>query len=68
MRLQLADIDLKLLRVFCTIVEAGGFTPAQTRLNLSQSRISSLITNLEARLGMRLCQREIGRASCRERV
>ncbi|MGH6879318.1 MAG: LysR family transcriptional regulator [Hypericibacter sp.] len=57
MRLQLADIDLKLLRVFCTIVEAGGFTPAQTRLNLSQSRISSLITDLEARLGMRLCQR-----------
>lgn len=57
MRLQLADIDLKLLRVFCTIVEAGGFTPAQTRLNLSQSRISSLVTDLEARLGMRLCQR-----------
>jgi len=57
MRLQLANVDLKLLRVFCTIVEAGGFTPAQTRLNLSQSRISSLITDLEARLGMRLCQR-----------
>jgi DNA-binding transcriptional LysR family regulator len=57
MRLQLADIDLKLLRVFCTIVEAGGFTPAQTRLNLSQPRISALITDLEARLGMRLCQR-----------
>jgi DNA-binding transcriptional LysR family regulator len=57
MRPQLADIDLKLLRVFSTIVEAGGFTPAQTRLNLSQSRISSLITDLETRLGMRLCQR-----------
>lgn len=54
---QLADIDLKLLRVFCTIVEAGGFTAAQTRLNISQSRISTLVADLEARLGMRLCQR-----------
>lgn len=54
---KLSDADVKLLRLFATIVEAGGFTPAQAQLNISQSRISSMMSDLEARLGMRLCQR-----------
>jgi DNA-binding transcriptional LysR family regulator len=54
---KLADVDLKLLRVFLAIVEAGGFAAAQAQLNLSPSRISTLLADLEARLGMRLCQR-----------
>lgn len=54
---KLNDADLKLLRLFATIVEAGGFTAAQTQLNISQSRISGMMSELEARLGMRLCQR-----------
>ncbi len=54
---KLSDADLKLLRLFATIVEAGGFTAAQTQLNISQSRISGMMAELEARLGMRLCQR-----------
>ena len=54
---KLADIDIKLLRVFLAIVEAGGFAAAQAQLNLSPSRISTLLADLEARLGMRLCQR-----------
>ncbi len=56
----LSDIDLKLLRVFCAIVECGGFTQAQIELNLSRSTISTHMSNLETRLGFRLCQR--GRA------
>ncbi len=56
----LADVDIKLLRIFCTIVECGGFTQAQTELNLSRSTISTHMANLEMRLGFRLCQR--GRA------
>ncbi|HET6223269.1 MAG TPA: LysR family transcriptional regulator [Dongiaceae bacterium] len=54
---KLANIDLKLLRVFMAIVEAGGFAAAQAQLNVSASRISVQIADLEARLGTRLCQR-----------
>lgn len=54
------DVDLKLLRVFVTIVESGGFSAAQSELSLSQSAISTQMSDLEIRLGMRLCQR--GRA------
>ncbi len=54
---KLANTDIKLLRVFLAIVEAGGFAAAQAQLNLSPSRISTLLADLEARLGMRLCQR-----------
>jgi len=54
---KLANVDLKLLHVFMTIAEAGGFAAAQAQLNLSGSRISTLIADLAARLGMRLCQR-----------
>lgn len=56
----LSDVDIKLLRVFSTIVECGGFTQAQTELNLSRSTISTHMAHLETRLGFRLCQR--GRA------
>lgn len=56
----IADIDIKLLRVFCTIVECGGFSQAQSELNLSRSTISTHMANLETRLGFKLCSR--GRA------
>jgi len=56
----IADVDIKLLRVFCTIVKCGGFTLAQTELNLSRSTISTHMANLETRLGFKLCSR--GRA------
>lgn len=52
--------DLKQLRLFLTVVEAGGFTAAQGELNLSLSTISGRIRDLETRLGVTLCQR--GRA------
>lgn len=56
----LADIDIKLLRVFCTIVECRGFSQAQAELNLSRSTVSTHMSNLETRLGFKLCSR--GRA------
>ena len=52
--------DMRLLRVFSTVVECGGFTPAQVVLNVSQSTISSHMSALEARLDMRLCERGRG--------
>jgi DNA-binding transcriptional LysR family regulator len=52
--------DIRLLRVFAQIVDAGGFSAAQIALNVSQSTISAKMAELEARLGTRLCRR--GRA------
>ncbi len=44
--------DIRLLRLFMTIVEAGGFAAAQGELNLSLSTISAHVTALETRLGV----------------
>lgn len=55
--MNLADVDLRLLRVFMTIVRCGGFTQAQAVLNLSQSTVSNHVKSLEERLGVRLCDR-----------
>jgi LysR family transcriptional regulator, transcriptional activator for bauABCD operon len=53
----LSSVDLKLLRVFMTVARSGGFSLAQTELNVSQATISIHIKNLETRLGLTLCQR-----------
>ncbi len=57
---QLADIDLRLLRVFKTVVDSGGFSAAEIPLNLANSTISNYISDLEKRLHMRLCERGRG--------
>ncbi|GGO83498.1 LysR family transcriptional regulator [Marinobacterium nitratireducens] len=57
---QLADLDLRLLRVFKSVADCGGFTAAEVELNLANSTISNYIADLEKRLDMRLCER--GRA------
>lgn len=54
---QLADMDLKLLRVFKAVVDNGGITAAEDELNIATSTISNYLSDLEQRLGMRLCQR-----------
>lgn len=54
---QIADLDLRLLKIFKTVVECGGFAAAETELNISRSTISIHMGNLEARLGLTLCQR-----------
>lgn len=57
---QLRDLDLHLLRLFVTVVEAGGFSAAQGVLGLSQPSISQQMAKLETRLGYRLCSRGKG--------
>lgn len=57
---RLADVDIRLLRVFRAVVEAGGLSAAQSVLDTSTSTISLHISELEKRLGFKLCQR--GRA------
>ncbi len=49
--------DLHLLHVFIVVVDSKGFSAAQAALNVSTSTISRQISDLEIRLGMRLCQR-----------
>ncbi|WP_395014836.1 LysR family transcriptional regulator [Dongia sp.] len=53
----LSEGDIRLLRVFAKVVEAGGFSAAQIELNVSQSTISTHMTALEQRLRVRLCER-----------
>ncbi|HEY7647100.1 MAG TPA: LysR family transcriptional regulator [Hyphomicrobiales bacterium] len=51
------------MRVFVTLVEAGGFAEAQIALNLSTSTLSTHLATLERKLGGELCKR--GRAGFR---
>lgn len=53
----LTQHDVKLLRIFQTVVDCGGFTAAETELNIGRSTISIHIANLEQRLKLSLCQR-----------
>jgi len=57
---QVTDFDLKLLRIFKTVSECGSFSAAESLLGITRSAISLNMSDLEKRLGMRLCQR--GRA------
>lgn len=53
----LFDLDLRLVRVFVAVADAGGVTIAQAKLNITQPTISTLLSTLETRLGYRLCER-----------
>ena len=53
----LADVDLRLLRVFAEIVRCNGFSAAQSSLGMNQATISAHMRHLEERLGVRLCER-----------
>lgn len=55
--MQVQDVDLRLLRIFVTIVECGGLSAAESRLNIGRSTISTHLSDLEVRLGLTLCKR-----------
>ena len=57
---QVSDFDIRLLRLFRSVVECGGFSAAESVLGIGRSAISQQMSDLEQRLGLRLCQR--GRA------
>jgi DNA-binding transcriptional LysR family regulator len=54
---RVTDVDLRLLRIFQTVVDCGGLSAAEIDLGIGRSTISTHIAELEARLGTRLCQR-----------
>jgi DNA-binding transcriptional LysR family regulator len=57
---QVSDFDIRLLKLFRSVVECGGFSAAESALGIGRSAISQQMSDLEQRLGLRLCQR--GRA------
>lgn len=46
------------VRVFASVIDAGGFSRAAERLNLSQSAISQAVANLEHKVGTQLVLRK----------
>ncbi|MHA2937083.1 LysR family transcriptional regulator [Vibrio sp. RC27] len=56
----ITEYDLRLLRIFVSVVEHGGFAAAEGALGITRSTISVHMTNLETRMNLKLCLR--GRA------
>lgn len=54
---QIHDLDLKQMRVFLAVVESGGLSAAQNTLGLTAPAISKYLSDLEVRLGVKLCNR-----------
>jgi DNA-binding transcriptional LysR family regulator len=54
---QISDIDLRLLKIFCSVVENGGISAAEISLGISRSTISTHLREIETRLNVVLCQR-----------
>ena len=53
----IAGADIRMLRIFKTIVNCGGFSAAESELNISRAAISMAMSDLEQRLSLKLCNR-----------
>ncbi len=53
----IGDIDIRLLRIFRIVEKCGGLSAAELELNVGRSTISKHLSDLETRLGMKLCNR-----------
>ncbi|MDQ0323887.1 DNA-binding transcriptional LysR family regulator [Pararhizobium capsulatum DSM 1112] len=53
----LHDVDIRLLRIFKSVVECKGFSAAEETLGVGRSTISKHVADLEERLLIRLCER-----------
>ncbi|GAB2656246.1 LysR family transcriptional regulator [Vibrio panuliri] len=53
----IGDYEIKQLKIFKVVADCGGFSAAETELNVSRSTISIHISNLESRLNLILCRR-----------
>lgn len=54
---RVSDADIRLLRIFRTVVSCGGVSAAELELNIGRSTISRHLSDLELRLGVKLCNR-----------
>lgn len=62
----ITEYDLRLLRIFTSVVEHGGFAAAEKALGVTRSTISVHMSNLEARMKLKLCLRGRGGFSLTE--
>ncbi|MES2899910.1 MAG: LysR family transcriptional regulator [Pseudomonadota bacterium] len=53
----ISDADIRLLRIFCVVVSAGGLSPATGELQADLSTVSRYVKELEDHVGARLCNR-----------
>ena len=56
----ITEYDLRLLRIFISVVEHGGFAAAENALGITRSTISVHMSNLETRMKLKLCLRGRG--------
>lgn len=56
-KLDFDERNLRSLRVFCGVAEAGGFAAAEKKLAMSKPSISRHVREVEERLGVKLCER-----------
>ena len=56
----IAEYDLRLLRIFVSVVENGGFSAAESALGITRSTISVHMSSLEERMKLKLCLRGRG--------
>ncbi len=62
----ITDYDLRLLKIFVSVVEYGGFAAAEKGLGITRSTISVHMSNLETRMQLKLCLRGRGGFSLTE--
>ena len=62
----ITEYDLRLLRIFISVVEHGGFAAAEKALGITRSTISVHMSNLETRMKLKLCLRGRGGFSLTE--
>ena len=62
----ITEYDLRLLRIFVSVVEHGGFAAAENALGITRSTISVHMSNLETRMKLKLCLRGRGGFSLTE--
>ncbi|MBD1557505.1 LysR family transcriptional regulator [Vibrio sp. S9_S30] len=53
----ITEYDLRLLRIFVSVVEHGGFSAAENALGITRSTISVHMSSLETRMNLKLCLR-----------
>ncbi len=54
---RVTDVDIRLLRIFQSVVDCGGLSAAEVELGIGRSTISTHLADIETRLGVRLCER-----------
>lgn len=62
----ITEYDLRLLRIFISVVEHGGFAAAENALGITRSTISVHMSSLETRMNLKLCLRGRGGFSLTE--